>query len=51
MKQARVTTSPPELGRLPYSSPSMAKMGAMVELTKGPGDSDKWDIGSGYKNA
>lgn len=33
-----------------YRAPSMAEFGSIVQLTKGSGSSDKWDMGSGYKD-
>lgn len=32
-----------------YCPPEMVEFGSIAELTKGSGASDKWDMGSGYK--
>lgn len=32
-----------------YCPPTMVEYGSIVQLTKGDGASDKWDMGSGYK--
>jgi len=33
------------------SAPEMIELGDLVDLTKGDGTSDKWDIGSGYRES
>lgn len=35
--------------RREYDSPTMVEFGRVTELTLGSGASDKWDMGSGYK--
>ncbi|MEM1207223.1 MAG: hypothetical protein AAGN66_28570 [Acidobacteriota bacterium] len=32
-----------------YQAPQRLELGDVVELTKGDGASDKWDVGSGYR--
>lgn len=34
-----------------YRTPQTLELGSLFHLTRGPGSSDKWDIGSGYKES